>query len=397
MAGQRARRAPAIRNASTEPAHSRTRSAVAASFTVSRPRPTTTASRSRACAALNGCRATRRTPSRLPRRRAPTTSRAGPSPAGSNGRTWVAVVTPSTTTRSRRPATSERNRPARSSALAGTSLGATLNARSTRASTSLGVASARWPTSTKTCPSGKSAATSCAARTARAVLPLPAAPVTSTGARAGPRRAATTSAVSRARPTNVTRSAGSSRGMFQANGGRVSAGDGTAAGVAEAANDSSGTRPSIARCRSLSCCEGSTPSCSVRTARASRYAPSAADGSPERYRASMSCPQARSRNGCAATWLRNSASTCACWPAASRASVNSSKTWSRCSSRLAQRESNSVPRGRPSPGWPRHCAIALANGPMALAASRAASMVRPSLASRWKSVTSSSCAASCSS
>ncbi len=107
---------------------------------------------------------------------------------GSSGEIWAASRTSSRRISTRRPFSRERRSPARSSRLSGTNCAATPSAVMKLASTTPASAgSCRLPRrSAYSWPSGNRALTPCAARTAKAVLPIPPMPVITTTGGASP-------------------------------------------------------------------------------------------------------------------------------------------------------------------------------------------------------------------
>ena len=101
-----------------------------------------------------------------------------------------------------------------------------------------------------------------------------------------------------------------------------------------------GSRPmsrSAAGCPARAACssaEGSRPS-SSRRSRARRRASSASACRPSRYSARPSCLESRSRSGCSATSASSCATSGACRPSSSSASIRSSSAVSRSASRRA--------------------------------------------------------------
>ncbi|CAM5361103.1 hypothetical protein SAVIM40S_07653 [Streptomyces avidinii] len=166
------------------------------------------------------------------------TRRPQPGAVGSRSRTWRRSRALSRTRSTRRSARSERCSATRSAVSAGSCAGVTPRARRRSPRTWWGSAGrASIPRrSAKNTPSGKLAATSCATRTATAVLPTPPIPLIAPSAATGPfSRACRSRAISASRPT---RSAVS--------GGRLSVGDtravgaGTDTGAAAAAGAGTG-------------------------------------------------------------------------------------------------------------------------------------------------------------
>ena len=244
-------------------------------------------------------------------------------------------------------------------------------------------------------PSGNSGPACLAKRTASVVLPTPAVPVISTtgdacgapsGAGCCPGSSACSQLSSTARPAKPLGSGGScaghgasaaeSAGAAAAGvpaGGEAGTGKagawagsakgpgtaGTAGGTARlaAGASSAGSIASSRSCSLVSSAPGLMPSSSASRSRASRKTRNASAWRPDRYRATISSPRARSRSGCSAVSAASSGTAATCCPWSSIRSARSSAAVVRNSASRWRSASANGP-GTPANGWPRHSASA---------------------------------------